>query len=262
MNKSPSLDITVLGCGTSGGVPFIGCDCAVCRSPDPRNRRSRVSLWIQYGETHLLIDSSPDFREQALRENIPRIDAVLYTHDHADHVHGIDDLRAYNYLQDGPIDCYADAPTLADITRRFGYIFTPKEHMKRWYKPALIPHEITPYETFHVGGLPILPFFQHHGPVHSLGFRIGDFAYSTDVRELPEDSFRALEGVKLWIVDCLQEDPSPTHSHLAQTLEWIARLKPERAFLTHMNHRLDYTSLKEKLPAGVEPAYDGLRLTI
>lgn len=225
-----------------------------CDPTEAKNRRRRVSILVQQGNTTVLVDTSPDMREQLLDAGIYRLDGVLYTHGHADHTHGIDDLRSVNYYLDGALDIYAAPGTLSELQQRFAYTFRPRT--ESGYRPSLVGNAIT--GPFTIGDIDIEPFDQIHGHQTTLGFRFGSVAYSTDVNALPEAAFSALEGVKVWIVDCLGERPHPTHSHLAQTLEWIERVKPERAILTHMNQYLDYRTLCAKLPQGVEPGYDGL----
>jgi phosphoribosyl 1,2-cyclic phosphate phosphodiesterase len=178
------------------------------------------------------------------------------THAHADHLHGIDDLRSVNRLMRSAIPLHADRQTLAEIESRFGYVFKPVEPPGHFYKPTIVPHEIA--GPFEIDGISVLPFVQDHGFSTTLGFRIGGFAYSTDVTELDDNAFAALEGVELWIVDCLRREPHPTHSHLAKTLSWIARVRPRRAVLTHMDQSLDRCELSAELPSGTEPGYDGL----
>jgi phosphoribosyl 1,2-cyclic phosphate phosphodiesterase len=253
------MNIRMLGSGGSGGVPTVGGVWGACDPTEPRNRRRRVSLLIADKGQHLLIDTSPDLREQLLEAETRRIDAVLFTHAHADHLHGIDDLRAINRLMGKPIPIYADAETLAMMRRRFEYVFTPIEGGS-FYKPTVEPHEIV--GPFTAAGLTIVPFAQDHGFSRTLGFRIGAMAYSTDVAELDEAAFATLSGIELWIVDCLRYEPHPTHSHLAKTLSWIERVKPKRAILTHMDIQLDYATLAARLPPGVEPGYDGLTATL
>jgi phosphoribosyl 1,2-cyclic phosphate phosphodiesterase len=251
------MKVTILGCGSSNGVPLIGGNWGACDPANPRNRRTRVSILVEQGDTTLIVDTSPDMRQQMLACALKKLDAVLYTHAHADHCHGIDDLRSVNWMQQRPVDIYADPVTLATLTKNFSYIFHGVGEGE-YYKPSVIAHEIT--GTFQVGAIGITPFVQDHGYSKTLGYRFGDVAYSTDVHSLDDAAFDALHGIKTWIVDCVRETPHPTHSHLAQTLEWIARVKPEHAFLTHMNHLMDYDTLVQKLPAGVLPAYDGLVL--
>ena len=257
------LKVTVLGSGASGGVPLIGCNCAVCTSGKPKNYRTRVSIVVQSATTTLLVDTSPDLREQALRQNITRIDALLYTHAHADHFHGIDDVRCFNYAKDAPIPTYLDVQMLDNIQKRFDYVLLPgKPAGLMWYRPALVPHIIAPYQPFMVGDIAVMPILQQHGQGTSIGFRIGKFAYSPDTNGLSEQAMDALAGVDTWLVDCLRYLPAPTHAHLDMTLGWIEKIKPRKAYLTHLNHEFDYDELAAKLPAGVDPAYDGLRFEV
>jgi phosphoribosyl 1,2-cyclic phosphate phosphodiesterase len=254
------MRVRILGCGGSGGVPLIGGNWGACDPAEPKNRRRRCSLLVEHESATILIDTSPDLREQLLDAGTQRLDAVLYTHAHADHLHGIDDLRAINRLMRAPIAIYGDSGTLAAIEKRFGYVFKPIEPGGSFYKPTAVPHAIE--GPFEIAGLPIVPFAQDHGFSTTLGFRIGPVAYSTDVVALDEAAFAALDGVVLWIVDCLRHEPHPTHSHLAKTLAWIARVKPRRAVLTHMDVGFDYRSLRRELPEGVEPGYDGLTVEL
>jgi phosphoribosyl 1,2-cyclic phosphate phosphodiesterase len=254
------MKVRILGCGASGGVPRLGGVWGACDPAEPRNLRRRASILVEEGATALLIDTSPDLREQLLDAGTKRLDAVLFTHAHADHLHGIDDLRSLNRLMRAPLPIYGDAQTLAAIAERFDYVFRPLAEGASFYKPTLSPRSID--GAFTVAGLEIVPFVQDHGFSTTLGFRIGAMAYSTDAVGLDEAAFAALEGVDLWIVDCLRYEPHPTHSDLAQTLAWIERVKPRRAVLTHMDIQLDYATLSRELPAGVEPAYDGLTLEL
>jgi phosphoribosyl 1,2-cyclic phosphate phosphodiesterase len=250
------MKVTVLGCGSSGGVPLVGGNWGVCDPKNPRNRRTRVSILVENAETTLLVDTSPDVRQQLLDCDLKRLDAVLYTHAHADHCHGIDELRSINWLTAKPVELYADPVTLAELKERFAYVFRCSSNKSNFYKPAVHAREL--HGPFSVNTLNVIPFDQIHGDVVSVGYRFGDFTYSTDVHEFSEASWQALKGTKIWLVDCVRMEPHPTHSHLDQTLEWIERLKPERAYLTHMNHLLDYDALVKLLPSHIEPAYDGL----
>jgi phosphoribosyl 1,2-cyclic phosphate phosphodiesterase len=252
------MKITILGCGSSGGVPLIGDVWGACDPNNPRNRRTRVSILVEQGDTILLVDTSPDMRQQLLAAKVKKVSAVLYTHAHADHCHGIDDLRSVNWLTQKPIPVYADEATLKELENRFPYVFQGSSVPGRFFKPVIETRRIE--GAFQVEDIAVQPFVQDHGYGHSLGFRFGDFAYSTDARDLDDVAFAALEGVKCWVVDCVREEVHPTHAHLEKTLAWIARVKPERAYLTHMNQMLDYATLAAKLPAGVAPAYDGLVL--
>jgi phosphoribosyl 1,2-cyclic phosphate phosphodiesterase len=250
------MKVTMLGCGPSTGVPTIGPDWGRCDPSDPRNRRRRASLLVEVGRVAILIDTSPDLREQLIDARVARLDAVLMTHAHADHLHGIDDLRRINELMHTPIPLWAGDKTLAEIRQRFGYALEPVSEVGRYYKPTLEAHEIA--GPFTIEGIEVTPFAQNHGFSTTLGFRIGPFAYSTDVTELDEAAFAAVAGVELWIVDCFRRKPHPTHSHVEKTLAWIARVRPRRAVLTHMEQSLDYRELSAELPAGVEPGQDGL----
>ena len=249
------MKVTVLGCGPSMGVPAIGGNWGACDRADPRNRRRRASLLVECRGKVILIDASPDLREQLLDADARRVDALILTHAHGDHVHGIDDLREVNRLMQSPIELYADAATLAEMARRFSYAFNRPPN-EGFFTPTLTPHTVN--GPFTAAGMPIVPFAQDHGFGTTLGLRIGALGYSTDVTELDDHAFAALAGVDLWIVDCLRYEPHPTHSHLDKTLSWIERIKPGRAVLTHMDRDLDYRELAERLPPGVEPGRDGL----
>ena len=252
------MKITVLGCGSSGGVPLVGGDWGACDPCESRNRRRRVSVLVEEGDEVLLVDTSPDLREQLLACGATRLTALFYTHSHADHTHGIDDLRRVNWLIGKPLPIYGDAATLEELRRRFDYIFNGPVLTEHFYKPSLIPQVIT--RPLRFGDIQVSAFTQDHGYGISTGYRFNDFAYSTDAKNLDEAAFDALKGVKVWVVDCVREAAHPTHAHLERTLDWIARVKPERAYLTHMDHTMDYATLAAKLPAGVWPAYDGLVL--
>ncbi len=254
------MKATLLGCGPSWGVPAIGPDWGRCDPAEPRNARRRCSLLIEGHDGVLLIDTSPDLRQQLLDAGAGRVDAVLLTHAHADHLHGIDDVRMLNRLLNNPIPLFATADTLGEVERRFGYALKPVTPGRPVYRPALAPHQIS--GPFSAAGMMIVPFAQGHGYTTTMGFRIGPLAYSTDVVELDEDAFAALAGVELWIVDCLRREPHPTHSHLARTLAWIERVGPRRAILTHMDQSLDYRELRGELPDRVEPGYDGLMVEL
>lgn len=257
------LRVTVLGCGASGGVPLIGCRCPVCTSTDPKNKRQRVSVLLESEGTKVLVDTSPDMRAQCLAHNITQVDAIIYTHAHADHLNGIDDIRSFNFANNGPVDVYSDEATLREIKGRFGYAFLPpKPEAPGWYRPCLNPITVQPLVPFRIGSLEILPLEQIHGHQKTLGLRIGSFAYSTDANGLPEQTLDALAGIDTWLVDCLRYEPAPTHAHLEMTLGWIAHVKPRRSYLTHLNHGFDYATLASELPQGVTPAYDGLVLNI
>lgn len=259
------MRVTVLGSGTSTGVPRLGGadghgDWGNCDPAEPKNRRRRVSLLVESGGTRVLIDTGPDLRAQLLDAGVGRLDAVLFTHDHADHAHGIDDLRQLFHNAGRPVDCYADQTTWAVLTKRFDYVFKGSGGYPATCTAHPLPRELR------VGPLTIRHFRQRHGHIDTLGYRIegegAAIAYSTDVRELPDAAFMQLGGLDLWVVDALRRQPHPTHSHLAQTLGWITRAKPKRAVLTHMDGTMDYHSLAAELPDGVEPGYDGLTIIV
>jgi phosphoribosyl 1,2-cyclic phosphate phosphodiesterase len=266
------LQLRILGCGSSGGVPRLGGpdeagNWGVCDPTNPKNRRRRCSILVKRisgaGETRVLVDTSPDMREQLLDARIGRLDGVLITHDHADQTHGMDDLRAITLNAHKRTDVWADQTTWISLMAKFGYCFVQPEGSD--YPPILSGHDITePFQPFVISGaggeVQVFAFGQGHGRMRSLGFRFGSVAYSSDVDELDEAAFEALEGVECWIVDALRRTPHPSHAHLEKTLSWIARVKPERAVLTNMHLDMDYETLKRELPAGIEPAFDGQSL--
>jgi phosphoribosyl 1,2-cyclic phosphate phosphodiesterase len=257
------MRITVLGCGSSVGVPVLGNKWGNCDPTNPKNRRRRCSILVEHGGFILLVDASPDLREQLLDADVTRLDAVLFTHGHADHTHGLDDLRPMFWELGGPLDIYADRETLDEMVGRFDYMFNKAPKSPPYFKPPLVGHEIT-LDPFELGGLNIQPVRQDHGVSgESLGFIFNDrFAYSTDVAFMSDEDLKRLSGVELWIVDCLREGESKAHSNLPLTLSWIEAVRPERAYLTHMTSDLDYAKTLAKLPNGVEPAYDGLILDL
>ncbi|MGO1075844.1 MBL fold metallo-hydrolase [Inquilinus sp. CA228] len=252
------MRVTVLGCGGSMGVPMVGGIWGTCDPANPRNRRRRPSILVQSDSTTILIDTSPDLRDQLLDHDVKRVDALLYTHAHADHIHGIDDLRPLAFKQ--PINAYMDSAVRQELEERFGYTMTSVEMDRGFYHPFLVPHLLD--GPFRVGDIDILPFEQDHGRSVSMGYRFGRFAYSTDVVRLDDRAWAALEGVDLWMVDATRPEPHVSHAHLALTVEWIERLKPKQAWLTHMNHQMDYDWLCRQLPGHVRPAHDGLVIEI
>jgi phosphoribosyl 1,2-cyclic phosphate phosphodiesterase len=253
------MRITILGCGGSGGVPQVGGDWGKCDPAEPRNYRTRSSILIEEAGRRLLVDTSPDLRTQLLAAKVDALDAVIWTHSHADHINGVDDLRAINRLINRPLPAYGPPETIAHVRHSFGYVFQPlPEGVENYYKPVLVPSVIEPGDRLTIAGFDILALEQDHGFSRSYGYRLGNFAYSTDVVRMSEETFAALDGIDVWIVDAFRHAPHTTHSHVAQTLSWIERLKPKRAFLTHMTDDMDYRSLLAELPPGVEPAYDGM----
>lgn len=259
--------ITILGCGSSGGVPRIGNDWGAWDPANPRNRRRRCSALVtktgEGGTTRVLIDTSPDLREQMLSASVTDLDAVLYTHEHADHTHGIDDLRAFFLMKRSRVQVWADDATGRMLTTRFSYCFYAAPGSD--YPPILQLNAMEAGKTVTIdgagGAITALPFQVHHGTIDALGFRFGDMAYTPDIDGVPEQSISALENLDLWIVDGLRRTRHPSHWSLPQTLDWIARMKPKRAVITNMHLDLDFATLKGELPVGVEPAYDGLELT-
>jgi phosphoribosyl 1,2-cyclic phosphate phosphodiesterase len=259
--------ITILGCGSSGGVPRIGMNWGACDSANPKNRRLRCSALVERtgkgGTTAVLIDTSPDFREQLLSTRAMALDGVLYTHDHADHTHGIDDLRMVSFAMKKRVDVYFDAKTGASLRDRFTYCFKTPEGSN--YQPILNSHEIdgvTPIDIKGAGGvITATPIPQVHGDITSLGYRISNLAYSPDINDIPEASLPLLEGLDVWVVDALRTTPHESHFSVKQACAWAARLKPKRTILTHMTSELDYGTLRRDLPASVEPAYDGMQVS-
>lgn len=262
-----TLKVTILGCGTSGGVPRIGNHWGACDPNNPKNKRKRCSLLVQRagpeGETAVLVDTSPDLRQQLLDVGVGWLDGVLYTHDHADHAHGIDDLRQVTYNGKRRVDVYFDEATGEQLRAHFGYCFESPPGSE--YPAILKGHEICAGHKVAVSGaggaIETLPFRQLHGQGETLGFRFGGIAYSPDVSDLPEESLDALRDLDVWILDALRYTPHPSHLSVEQALGWIARVKPKRAVLTHMHLDLDYATLARALPPGIEPAYDGMVLT-
>lgn len=269
---SEKLRFTILGCGSSPGVPRINGDWGNCDPEEPRNTRLRCSLLVERisskGRTTVVVDTSPDFRQQMLNAQVSRIDTVLYTHPHADHVHGIDDLRGYALAQRERITVYADQQTMARLYDGFGYCFTqPPGSM---YPPILNAYEIEEFVPMVItgegGDIHVLPLLQVHGPIHSLGFRFsgtGDFfsggvVYSPDVSDIPKETVSRLENIDCWIVDALQYKEHVSHLSLSESLGWIRKVKPQQAVLTHMHIPLDYATLIKELPAGVVPGFDGM----
>ncbi|MBT3237689.1 MAG: MBL fold metallo-hydrolase [Rhodospirillaceae bacterium] len=255
------MKVTILGCGGSSGTPAVGYGWGGCNPENPKNRRLRPSILVEHGDTTILVDTSPDLRQQLLNADISRLDAVLLTHFHADHLHGIDDLRPINRAMNATLDLYADVATIEAVNQRFGYVFEPlAENATMYYKPTLVPETIGDGDRLSIGGIDIDVFVQEHGYCQTLGFRFGDIAYSTDVVELPDHAFQVLDGVHTWIIGTLVDKPHETHAHVDKALQWIERVRPKRAVLTHLGLGLDYDELSERLPDSVEAAYDGLIL--
>lgn len=281
------MRLTVLGCGSSSGVPSVSGFWGQCDKSDPKNYRTRMCVALHTDDDEVwLIDAGTDIRAQLIREGITRVHGVFLTHSHADHILGLDDLRSIFARWREPIPVYGDKHTLAHVDKVFGYLidkeskappripsyqpflrlnpleFQPADVYQTWCKTKgespLCPNIFNLTTAFSWKGQEVKAFFQDHGGSHSLGYRFGDFAYSTDVKNLSDQAFQMLKGVKTWLVDCISDKPSHTHAHLPQTLEWIRRVNPEKAVLIHMSAHLDFKTLAAQLPRSVVPAYDGL----
>jgi len=259
VNPTPPFKITVLGSGTSVGVPTVGCHCAVCTSSDPRDQRLRPSILVTYEGRNVLIDTTPDFRTQALRVHLDRLDAVIFTHSHADHIMGLDDVRPFNFRQKGEIPIYAAADTMADIQRCFQYIFDGGR------KESNVPHldtHVIDGGNFEVFGLEFAPVPILHGSATIYGFRFGAAAYLTDHSEIPPSSLECLRGLDVLFLDALRHKPHPTHSTVDRSLKTAEQLAARRTYLTHISHDLPHERTESLLPANVRLAYDGLELMV
>ena len=263
-----SLRFTILGCGSSMGVPRVALGWGECDPNNPKNRRRRCALLVertnaQGHHTRVLVDCSPDLRDQLIEAQVTWLDGVLITHEHADHTHGIDDLRPLFIAKRRKVDVYVDEPTSRALHARFGYCFmTPPGSA---YPPIAHERRLVPGEALTVEGqggpIPVLPVLQNHGDIPSLGFRFGNVAYSADIKSLPPESVAALAGLDVWIVDALRREPHPSHLNLEEALAWIERVKPKRAILTNLHASLDYEALRAELPPHIEPGFDGLTIT-
>lgn len=254
------MKITILGCGTSTGVPVLLCRCSVCRSKHPKNKRLRTSIWIQNGQQSIVVDTSIDFRQQAMRARITHLDAVLLTHPHTDHVAGLDELRCFNFAQRSPIPVYGNQWTWEEVQKRFDYIFK-KNPVEGGGIPQINMHLIDFKEYyFNIGRLRITPIELEHGSKPCLGFRIKNIAYLTDCSRIPPSSMDRLRGLDTLILDCVRLLPHGTHLNLDRALEVISELSPKRTFLTHLGHDFDYSKTMKRLPRRVALAYDGLVL--
>ncbi len=251
------MTITFLGTGTSHGIPMVGCTCPVCRSDVPENRRTRASLWIRTAERSILIDAGPEFRLQAVREGMRSLDALFLTHAHADHLHGLDDIRPLSV--DRAVPVYGNEPAILELRERFAYIFRTTQ--EGGGKPRLDLH-ILNGKPVAVGSLSVTPVPILHGELPILGYRIGPFAYLTDCSAIPDPSRRLLEGLRVLVIGALRHRPHPTHFTVKQAVETAAEIGAEQVYLTHMTHDLDHDSLERELPPGVRPAFDGLTLEV
>lgn len=257
-----SLTFTILGCGSSMGVPRVALGWGECDPNNPKNRRRRCSIMVErangHHRTRVLVDCSPDLREQLLDAEVDWVDGVLITHEHADHTHGIDDLRPLFVKKRHRVPVYMDEPTSRAMHARFAYCFMTPPGSE--YPPIAADHRLVPGRAVTIDGqggpIDALPVLQEHGDIHSLGFRFGNVAYSADIKNLPPESIAALAGLDVWIVDALRHTPHPSHLNLEEALAWIIRIKPKRAILTNLHSDLDYEALRAKLPPNIEPAYD------
>lgn len=259
------MRVTILGSGAASGVPMIGNVWGACDPDNPRNRRRRASILVQDGETSLLVDTGPDVRDQLIDSGVTRLDAILYTHTHADHTHGIDEIRALNRLQRSTIDAFGTENDLNHLINKFSYVFDPPGTYKgkvAYYKPCLNARVLAHGKPVTIGGIEVLAFEQDHGFMTSTGYRFGPIAYTTDAVELPDSAFEALSGIDTWIVGCLQHEPHPTHAHFDRIMEWIDRVGPRRAVLTHLSTRIDYAELVASLPHHIEAGYDGMIIDV
>ncbi len=264
-----SLRFTILGCGSSMGVPRVALGWGDCDPDNPKNRRRRCSLLVerqnaQGHRTRVLVDCSPDLRDQLIDAEVDWIDGVVITHEHADHTHGIDDLRPLYIAKRHRVSVYMDEPTSRAMHARFGYCFmTPPGSQ---YPPTLGEHRLIPGEPVTIegqgGSIDVLPVLQEHGDIPSLGFRFGNVGYSADIKGMPPESIDAMAGLDVWIVDALRKTPHPSHFNLDEALAWIERVKPKRAILTNLHSDLDYEALRASLPAHVQPAFDGMEFTV
>lgn len=252
------MEVVFLGVGSSAGTPVIGCGCPTCLSDDPRNRRTRCSIAITMESgTVLLVDTGPDLRHQALREKIVRVDGVLYTHYHADHLNGLDDLRSFCHLQRKPIPVFGNEATMQGIVQRFAYAF-PSHEQHHWDKPVLRAHNVA--EAFEIAGTKVMPVPVMHGKYEILGYRIGNMAYLTDVSDISPASLDKLQGLDVLLLDCLRYRFHPTHFSVEQAIAWAEKIGARETYLIHMTHELEFSALSAQLPAGMRVAYDGLRL--
>ncbi len=248
------MKVTILGCGSSHGVPSLNCDCFVCKSDNIKNKRKRASIFVETQKIKILIDTSPDLRQQCLENDIREIDAIIYTHDHSDHVAGIDDVKRL-CENNQPIDAYIDDTTFNNLNVRYDYIFKTSDPL---YYPLLRRIKLKPLQK--IGDLNVVAFDQVHGSIVSQGIRLNNVAYSTDFNEISEESLAKLENLDVWIVDCLRYSYAPTHSYLEKSLLLIERVKPKLAVLTHMGHEIEYEEISKILPKNVIAAYDNIKI--
>ncbi|ADE30450.1 MBL fold metallo-hydrolase [Rickettsia prowazekii] len=248
------LQVTVLGCGASIGVPVIGCECSTCTSPSKYNKRTRSAIYINDENSQILVDFGFDIRNQLLREKINKLDCAILTHGHSDHVNGIDDLRVFTFMQDKPFEIYTDYNSVAQLHAKFDYLFNLCK--------LLATKSINFFDKIKINTIEVQFFRQHHGPIDSLGLRIGDFVYSPDVIGFPPESEKFLKDIKIWILDCMDYRSNPNHAGLDKVLAWREKYNPEEILLTNMRHTIDYHEIKKVLPNNVKPLYDGYKFMV
>ena len=257
------MKLTFLGTGTSFGVPQIGCACAVCRSADPRDKRTRVGAFVESQGTHLLIDTPPELRLQLIANGIQHIDAVLFTHDHADHTHGLDDIRAISVKRDGALPFYGPAETMASLSQKFAYVFDDRiQPLPGTWKPEGTVHVLEPGKTERIGTLDVVAVEVPHGLIRVFGYRIGALGYVTDAKSIPPEALRLLTGVKVLVLNALFRTEHPTHLSFSQAIEVSRQVGAERTFLTHLTHHNSHADLEAELPDGISPAFDGLTVMV
>lgn len=260
MGSMPRIVLTVLGSGTSHGVPMIGCACAVCKSNDPHDKRTRCSVFVEWGAARILVDTTPELRLQCIAHGVGEIDAILFTHHHADHVVGLDDVRRFNWLMQRKVSVYGMPATLAGIRRMFSYAFEADAGSPH-SRPALAPIEVE-REAFEINGVSVVPIPMIHGHMPVLGFRFGPIAYCTDCSEIPPSSMELLQDLEVLVLDALRKRPHPAHLNLEQAVKVASQVKARQTFFTHIAHELPHAATNAELPAGMALAYDGLRIVV
>ncbi|MEX0716951.1 MAG: MBL fold metallo-hydrolase [Planctomycetaceae bacterium] len=260
--ERPPPSLTLLGTGTSVGIPVVGCRCPICTSDDPRNHRTRTGVLVSAPGGDFLIDTPPELRLQLLRENVELIHAVVYTHSHADHIYGLDDLRIFGFRLGRSIPLFCEEAVETMLRKAFSYAFEPLDPEAHHFAVPKLHFERIGLEPFELLGLTIRPLRLEHGKLPVLGFRIDDVAFCTDCSGIPEESWPLLEGLDTLVIDALRDDPHPTHFSLGQALEVVERVRPRRTYFTHVSHQLDYAATNARLPDGVELSYDGLRIPL
>ena len=253
------MQVTFLGTGTSMGIPMIGCQCKVCQSKDPRDKRTRTSVWLKINGINIIIDTGIDFRQQALRENISTVDAVLFTHHHVDHIFGLDELRAINFLQKKPVAIYSSDHTYQHLKRVYKYVFDNSCYPS---DTPEIDHQLIDEDPFQVFNIEIIPVPLFHGELPVFGFRIGNFSYCTDVSRIPPESYELLQGSDVVVLGALRDRPHPTHFTIEQAVVEAQKIGAKKTYLVHLSHEVGHQELFARLPENVQPAFDGLRINV